>query len=172
MRQTSIEIQHFSRVLICHAPPQHAECIQGHSMSRWLMWAILRGREKITAIQTDRIRWIPALSGWGPIHNRTWVTVQSTAHMDFFVPHSPSFPIHDNKTLQAMSNFEPFYCIIYLSCIFCLFVLLKKISLNITYDPLPTGLDSALIMQKKSYCCHPPLLIFTVVEHNVSIFPQ
>lgn len=74
-------------------------------------------KKKITAIQTDRMRWIPALSGWGPIHNRTWVTVQSTAHMDFFVPHSPSFPIHDNKTLQAMSNFEPFYCIIYLSYI-------------------------------------------------------
>lgn len=35
MRQTSIEILHFCRVLICHAPPQHAQCIGGHPVSCW-----------------------------------------------------------------------------------------------------------------------------------------
>lgn len=29
MRQTFIEVQYFCRVLICHAPPQHAKCIGG-----------------------------------------------------------------------------------------------------------------------------------------------
>lgn len=46
---------------------------------------------KITAIKTDRMRWIPALSGWGPPRYRTWVTLQPRAHMELFVPHSLSF---------------------------------------------------------------------------------
>lgn len=48
MRQTSIEIQHFCRVLICHAPPQHAQCIGGHPISCCLLGVIMKG--KITAI--------------------------------------------------------------------------------------------------------------------------
>lgn len=42
MRQTSIEIQHFCRVLICHAPPQHAQCIGGHPISCWLLGVIMK----------------------------------------------------------------------------------------------------------------------------------
>lgn len=62
MRQTTIEIQYFSGVLICHAPPQHGGCIGGDPISCWHMRIIMRG-EKVTAIQTERMGWIPALSG-------------------------------------------------------------------------------------------------------------
>ena len=37
------------------------------------------------------MRRIPALSGWGPPRYRTWVTLQSTTHMELFVPHSLNF---------------------------------------------------------------------------------
>lgn len=44
MRQTSIEILHFSRVLICHASSQHAQSIRGLPISCWLLGVIMKGR--------------------------------------------------------------------------------------------------------------------------------
>lgn len=44
MRQTSIEILNFCRVLICHASPQHAQCIGSHPISCWLLGVIMKGK--------------------------------------------------------------------------------------------------------------------------------
>lgn len=89
------------------------------------------------------MRWIPALSGWGPPHYRTWVTLQSTTHMELFVPHSLRFMTKKKNpccvSYKKMANFGPSpqnahhvpLCVLFKHvCGLCCLCRLRKCSVN------------------------------------------